>query len=756
MKITSTSKSLDIRKYFLLFVALLILVDLAVALNVPVLRQVLSFIFLTFLPGWLIVLTLRLNNLDLTTKIVLSVGLSVAFLMFFGLLVNSLLLALGYTKPLSTISLLISFNIVSIGLAILACIRNKDFTFSFSNLKLDTREKAFLIVPSLFPLLSVIGTRLMNLTDNNLLLMSLLFLIPAYVIFIAFYHHKVSERIYPLAISFIGISLLLMYALRSNHIIGADIHVAYYWFLQTLDNLHWTTSGTSPLNAVLSISVLPSIYQSFLNIAPEFLFKILYSLITPTLPLIVYLISKKYIGSFYAFLASFFFMSQIMFISAPEHQRTHMAVFFFALAIMVLFQDNLSEFARRTLFIVFTASIILSHYGTTYVVLFVLLLTWIGMQILSQIVTHRKESATLSTESRIARNNSPPLSSPRRSRPVGDTTTIGLRHSQIQPKRGMTTTAVGLFLTMLFFWYSQMTGPSFYSGVHFIRETFVNWQDIFVTETRGGVTQAALGTTLAQARTPQTIEFVVSWLTIIIFTIGIIVTIRRFKEMISIPGFNRTKPNFLLKKLDTEYVLLSVACYTILVFSVILPYVSIGYEISRTYFQMTVILSVFFIIGAVKVSRYLKLRPSWLILVVLIPYFLCTAGLVSQAFGFPRVLTLNSEGPMYVSNYTTDEESYAAKWIGEYRDKRVSLYRNITSRRMLSQGKIPEIESKAFSPEGLAESFKDNQGIHGYIYLSYMRLDTDGLPVEFFDILGEESKIYSNGGVEIFLSAPAE
>ena len=75
---------------------------------------------------------------------------------------------------------------------------------------------------------------------------------------------------------------------------------------------------------------------------------------------------------------------------------------------------------------------------------------------------------------------------------------------------------------------------------------------------------------------------------------------------------------------------------------------------------------------------------------------------------------------------------------------------------MLSQSKIPEIESKAFSPEGLAESFKDNQGIHGYIYLSYMRLDTDGLPVEFFDILGEESKIYSNDGVKIFLSAPAE
>ena len=127
-------KSFDARKkYFLLFVVLLILVDLSVALNIPVLRQVLSFIFLTFLPGWLIIYILRLNNLDLTTKIVLSVGLSVAFLMFLGLLVNSLLLALGYTKPLSTISLLISFNIAGIGLAILACIRNKDFTFSFSN-----------------------------------------------------------------------------------------------------------------------------------------------------------------------------------------------------------------------------------------------------------------------------------------------------------------------------------------------------------------------------------------------------------------------------------------------------------------------------------------------------------------------------------------------------------------------------------------------------------------------------------------------
>ena len=102
-----------------------------IGLNIPFLRQIIGFIFLTILPGLLILQILKLNKMGLTEKFVLSVGLGVSFLMFFGLLVNNLSLYFGYETPLATIPLLISFNLAFIGLAIIGYVINAEPIFSF-------------------------------------------------------------------------------------------------------------------------------------------------------------------------------------------------------------------------------------------------------------------------------------------------------------------------------------------------------------------------------------------------------------------------------------------------------------------------------------------------------------------------------------------------------------------------------------------------------------------------------------------------
>ena len=147
-------------------------------------------------------------------------------------------------------------------------------------------------VPVLFPALSIFGMHIMNTTDNNILLMFLLFLIPTYVAFVCFLNYKFPNRLYPVVIFLISISLLLLLSLRSNHIIGMDAHTEYYFFRTTLNNLHWGAFGHSTLDACLAISLLPTIYQSILNTSTEFLYKVLHSLLYPVSPLVVYIISK--------------------------------------------------------------------------------------------------------------------------------------------------------------------------------------------------------------------------------------------------------------------------------------------------------------------------------------------------------------------------------------------------------------------------------------------------------------------------------
>jgi len=220
-------------------------------------RQIFGFFFLTILPGLLVLQILKLNKIGSTEKFVLLVGLSISFLMFFGLLINNLSLSLGYETPLATIPLLIAFNIAFIALGIMGYKLNKEPIFPLPNIELSTSEKAFLIVPILFPALSIFGMHVMNTTDNNIILMLLLFLIPIYVAFICFFNQKFSKRLYPVVIFLISISLLLLMALKSNHLIGIDTHEEYYLFQTTLDNLHWRVAIMgNALDACLSISLL--------------------------------------------------------------------------------------------------------------------------------------------------------------------------------------------------------------------------------------------------------------------------------------------------------------------------------------------------------------------------------------------------------------------------------------------------------------------------------------------------------------------
>jgi uncharacterized membrane protein len=160
-------------KRFLLFISIFFVATaLSILLDIPVLRQVLGFTFFTLVPGFLILCLLKLNNIALTEKLILSVGLSISFLMLAGLFINTVFPFFGYDRPLSTNSLLISFSVIILILTIATYLRNQDASFiNLSDFRLNTKEKALLLIPVLFPSLSILGMHIMNTTDNNTMLM---------------------------------------------------------------------------------------------------------------------------------------------------------------------------------------------------------------------------------------------------------------------------------------------------------------------------------------------------------------------------------------------------------------------------------------------------------------------------------------------------------------------------------------------------------------------------------------------------------
>jgi uncharacterized membrane protein len=157
----------------------------AVGIQIPILRQLIGFIYLTFIPGIIILRILKLHKLGDIETLLYTVGLSIATLMFTGLFMNTVYPLFGISGPISITPLIITISVVVLVLCVISYIRDKDFA--------DPRYidvKDVLSPPALFlcsiPFLSIFGTYLVNFHHNNIILMFLIVLIALIAILIAF------------------------------------------------------------------------------------------------------------------------------------------------------------------------------------------------------------------------------------------------------------------------------------------------------------------------------------------------------------------------------------------------------------------------------------------------------------------------------------------------------------------------------------------------------------------------------------------
>jgi len=110
-------------------IAVLALVGLAASgFDIPVLRQIISFIFLTFIPGILILRILKIHHISAIESLLYSVGLSLAFVVFAGLFANFVLPLIGISKPISTFPLLATLSIFILILGAVAYQRDAGYS----------------------------------------------------------------------------------------------------------------------------------------------------------------------------------------------------------------------------------------------------------------------------------------------------------------------------------------------------------------------------------------------------------------------------------------------------------------------------------------------------------------------------------------------------------------------------------------------------------------------------------------------------
>ena len=679
-----------------LIISLLVLTDICIWLKVPFLRETFSFLFFTIIPGMLIIEVLRLQRLELYKKAALWVGLSISMLLFVGFILNTLYPLIK--SPLSIVPVMVSLNILVVSLAILNYHRNQG-NYNFRNPfkfqilgggkyeylpeeKVGKGLLSPLIFPFLLPILAVLGTYLMNQYENNVLLLLTLFLIPVFLIIIIYFREKINTKIYPLSLWLISLTLLLMFGLTSSYLMGRDIHTEFYCFQLTLSNFHWDINAFyNPYNACLSVTILPTILQVISGIQVEYVFKLFFAVIGSLIPLSVYSVAKKYLGEQYAFFAGLLFIFQLFFVNILGAVRQEIAVMFFFLAIMVIFEPDIDKLSQKIFFIIFAGCTLISHYSTAYVA-FAILLPILALPSLKILIQ----------------------------------------------KRHLTFTnwdVILISLAMLVVWYFLFAKVQFAIGAQVVGAT-VAAMGQNATPVRGAPVLGILGLLIKSL--PNTLSIIIHDVVFSIILIGFTTIVYKYRHYREI--------------FDFEYLIAIIMSVVLLILFVALPYISIAYDASRLFFQLIIFLAPIFVIGCLTIVKLIN-KPKWdvwMVVIVLIALFSCISYLQYSFLGEPYSAIYEKNGTVRSDYFIFPSEMASSKWL-KSNGKNLTIYSDVRGFVRLSDAYGVNLYSYNIN----GSFFTYNQTINeGYIYLGRVNIRDKKVVDIYDDILISDIKNYSN------------
>ncbi|MBW9221792.1 DUF2206 domain-containing protein [Methanothermococcus sp. SCGC AD-155-C09] len=359
--------------------------------DTPIIRPLMGFIYLTIIPGYLLLRILKLHNLNNIESFLYAIGLSLFLNMFVGFLINMFYPLLGITdKPIAEVPIILTMALVVGILSIVAYIRDRDYEDP-DYLPIGDIINPQVLFLSLIPFMAIFGTYLVNYYNINILLMVMIVVI-ALVSLIVGFTNWINEKYYPYAIWVMAISLILHISLFTNYIPVQDVYGEFYSANSVISNHVWRYDLPFSYNSVLSATLLPSFIYYICNIKLNWIYKIIFPVLCSFLPVGLYSIYTNFLNNNkkLSFLASYLFTIIIPFYTIiPFLTKQLVAEIFLLLILILLLVLKLNKFKKMILFTIFSASLIVSHYGTSYLVMGMLLFSIIFIKILEVLKKER-------------------------------------------------------------------------------------------------------------------------------------------------------------------------------------------------------------------------------------------------------------------------------------------------------------------------------------------------------------------------------
>jgi uncharacterized membrane protein len=603
--------------------------------NVPVARQIIGFVYFTFVPGFVFVKLLRLDKrVGLVISLLFSVGFSLAFLMFSGLLINESFFLLNIPRPLSLMPLLIILSGLTLLGGVIVFLRGEHVTASESETFSMPAPSVLLFLA--LPVLSIVGATIVNSYANNLVLLFTIILIALLFSVGVLSKRFLPPKFYPVAILMSAIAILFQSSLISAYLVtfGSDIGGEFLAFSITKTNAYWSPTNPFPgyvifgrFNSMLSITILPTTYSTLLNLDPTWMFKLLTPFLFSLVPLTLYYVWKQQIGAKYAFISTFLLMAQSTFYTEMlALNRQMIAELFFALLLLILFNNKLKHFDKVICFMVFGAALIVSHYSLAEIFLLFAFVSMIASIFLKSSI--RKVTAGL----------------------------------------------VVLFSVAMFAWYIYTSsGSTFNSFILFGTYVRDQFSSFFSLSSRGSTVLAGLG--LASAPSIwNTISRAIAYVTEALLAVGFLgLALQKLKK----------------HQFGDQYFVFILTAVAFLVSLVVVPGLANTLNMTRFYHILLFLLAPLCVLGGATLIKIVSKRErifwvSILLLLVLVPYFLFQTGFVyeitkNESYSF---LTKNRMSPFYLyydMGYTDAHSVFGAQWLARNINSNQPIYADVPS-----------------------------------------------------------------------------
>ncbi len=701
--------------------------------QIPLLRQIIGFIYLLFVPGLLILGILNPKKMQPLESILYTVGLSISILFFLGASLNAISPYIGISRPISLIPLISTIVLANICLYFMGTMhgnRNAFYDITKYVRRLPLNPLLFL---SLMPFISIFGTYLANYHHNNYLQLLIILIISIIIILIGF-DIFFPPILYPFAIYAISISLLFHMSLISMHIWGTDIYTEYALSNVVLKNSFWNPTDPSAVNPMLSIVLLAPIFSIICNTSLVWIFKISYPLLFALVPICLYALIRKQTSDKIAILSCILFISETPFYTTMlQAARQQIAMFFLCLLTLTIVDDKLSKINKSVLYIIFSSSLVVSHYGTSYIAIIFLIMASLLLNaiyhplILPFIISIKNILKLDSNISRIA----------------DEDRIIGLY-------------SILFFVTFALAWYMFIANSEDFNSIVYIGHHIANsiGEDFLNPNNVEGLSVVMFQPIYLSHDVSRYLHLI----TQLFISMGLFSIITKWAEF----------------KFRSEFLALSLIAFFVCLVSLTTPYTSVALGIGRFYLLMLCFLAPFCIIGCKyffnEIGKFFRRicsyrfssRYSQFLSLFLAIFLLFNSGLVSEVLqDGPTDVSLNStmkyKGPLY-----NDEENIAARWLGYKMNESRLVYAGaydkfILKAYVLHWQSIGEIHSDL---RILPDSYKYlGSTIARYNGMVNVNRESKGYSTTYVDfrdtifyneIILINNKIYDNNGAQIY------